>query len=988
MVKNIALSVLSGFLCITAAAQHTPHSSVMKRSSVKKNISSAHNARQWTDSIFRTMTDEQKIAQLIFVRGFANSSQDNVDKVTSLIQKNGVGGVVFFQGGPVRQAELTNYYQSVSRIPLFMAIDGEWGLGMRLDSVIPFPRQLTLGAMHDSTLVYKMGMAIGAQCRRLGIQINFAPDVDINNNPANPVIGDRSFGENKYRVADLGIQYMKGMQKEGIIACAKHFPGHGDTNVDSHKDLPEIDKSMKQLESLELYPFKRMIRAGVKSIMVAHLYIPAIDRTGHLPTSLSRKNVTGLLRDRLGFKGLVFTDALEMKGVTKYFSDGDAAMRALMAGNDILLLPEDVDAAVQKIKWAISHHLLSWAVINKKVKRVLLAKYESGLHRWRPVDTTHLVDDLNALTLPLKEKIAENALTLLSNENEVLPLTAGSGEKIAYLGVGLPEAGSFAHALREYHGMDDYYFPADGSFEKAAAMAAMLKNNYDEVIIGLGNFSRHPAQNFGLTEPEIQIVQQLEEEMRSTTVVFGNPYAIRNFSSAPNLVAAYEDDSITHRAAAALLFGKIPPRGKLPVTVSDHFRYGSGLSGTQHREAILPTVAPERVGMNSHTLEKIDSIASDAIDKGATPGCVVLAMRNGKIFYQKAFGHLNYQDEVPVTTRTIYDMASVTKICATTMACMRMYDEGRLRLHKTLGDYLPWLRQSDKAPLKIKDIMTHQAGLVAWIPFYKYTLYDSIHPDTSIYHPYRDEAHTVRVAENLYMEKNYLDTMSQEIRDSRLGPLDKYVYSDNDFILMGKIVEQLTGEPLNRYVKQTFYDPLGMMSTGFKPRERYPLNRVAPTECEKYFRLQCLHGDVHDPGAAMFGGVSGHAGLFSDAYDLGVLMQMVLNGGTFGGKRYLKPSTIRLFTAYNTRISRRGLGFDKPEKDRAGEKEPYPCRSASPETFGHTGFTGTCVWVDPKYKLIFIFLSNRVCPDGGSNLRLQHMDVRGKIQETLYEAMK
>ncbi len=988
MFRNICLALTVSCFYLSAAAQHQHASSAMKKSNAKEPITLPHAAHHWVDSVFNTLSDEEKITQLIFIRAFANSNPENIDKVTRLVKTKGVGGLVFFQGGPVRQAELTNYYQSISRVPLFVSMDGEWGLGMRLDSVIPFPRQLTLGAIGDSTLIYDMGKAIGAQCKRLGVQINFAPDVDINNNPDNPVIGDRSYGENKKRVADFGIQYMRGMQSEGIIACAKHFPGHGDTNVDSHKDLPEINKTMRQLESLELYPFERMIHAGVKSIMVAHLYIPAIDKTPHLPTSLSHKNVTGLLRHQLGFKGLIFTDALEMKGVTKYFSDGNASMRALMAGNDILLLPEDVDAAVNKIKWAIGKHLVDWASINERVKKVLTAKYEAGLNQWQSVDTANLVNDLNAHTLALKKKIAEKAITVLSNENFMLPFRAQDKDKIAYLGVGILEAGSFTRALKGYKaGVDDYYFPADGSYEKAAAIAGMLKGNYDKVIIGLSNFSHYPANNFGLTNPEIQLVQQLEEEMRSVTVVFGNPYALKNFSPSPNLIAAYEDDSIMHQVAADLIFQKIMPAGKLPVTVSPDFKYGAGLSGFESPEASLPTVAPEKVGMNSHTLEKIDSIAKDAIAKGAAPGCVVLAMRNGKIFYQKAFGHLNYEDQVPVTTHTVYDLASVTKICATTVSCMRMYDEGKLKLDKTLGNYLPWLRHSDKAPLKIKDIMTHQAGLVAWIPFYKYTLYDGVHPDTGIYNRIRNGEHTVRVAENMYMEKDYLDTMEEEIRNSKLGPLKKYVYSDNDFILMGRIVEQLTGQTLDQYAKRIFYDRLGMLSTGFKPRERYSLNRIAPTECEKYFRLQCLQGDVHDPGAAMFGGVSGHAGLFSDAYDLGVLMQMVLNGGSFNGVRYIKPSTIKLFTAYNTPISRRGLGFDKPEKDRKNEKDPYPCKSASPETFGHTGFTGTCVWVDPKYKLIYIFLSNRVCPDGGANLNLEHMEVRSKIQETLYEAM-
>jgi CubicO group peptidase (beta-lactamase class C family) len=365
-----------------------------------------------------------------------------------------------------------------------------------------------------------------------------------------------------------------------------------------------------------------------------------------------------------------------------------------------------------------------------------------------------------------------------------------------------------------------------------------------------------------------------------------------------------------------------------------------------------------------------------------------MAVKNGKIVYQKAFGKYDYDKPNPVTLQSVFDMASVTKICATTLSVMKLYDEGKLDLKKKLGDYLPWVKGSNKENLLIENILLHQAGLVSWIPFFRETI-DSVTkaPLPNLYAAKQSDSFNIRVAENLYMRTDWRDTMYSRILKSPLVPENKYVYSDNDFIFLGKIVEAIGGQTLDQYVKKTFYDPLGLTATGFKPRERFTLDRIVPTETEKSFRLQRLRGDVHDPGAAMFGGVAGHAGLFSSAYDLAVIMQMLLNGGIMNGRRFLKPETIKLFTAYNSAISRRGLGFDKPEKDNATLKEPYPAKNISPLTYGHTGYTGTCVWADSKYNIVYVFLSNRVNPDGGDNLKLLRMNVRGKIQDAIYNAL-
>jgi beta-glucosidase-like glycosyl hydrolase/CubicO group peptidase (beta-lactamase class C family) len=988
MRKSILTAVLAAALTAGLALRGNPGRNLLP-------------AQAWVDSVFRTLSPDEKIAQLMVLRLSSIGSDRQVkffDKeIDTAVRKYNIGGICLFQGGPKTQASLINYFQSISRTPILFCIDAENGLGMRMDSVTGLPRQMMLGATGDPSLIYWYGKLVGAQCKREGIQVNYAPVVDINNNPDNPVINDRSFGENKLKVARYGVEYMKGLQDEGVMACAKHFPGHGDVSVDSHLDLPVIEKTREQLDSLELYPFREMFKAGVGSVMIAHLYIPSIDNTPNQATSLSYKNVTKLLRKNLHYQGISFTDALEMKGVTKYFPDGDASVQSLIAGNDMLCLPGDVGLSIEKIKAAIGAKKLKWKEIDARVKRVLYAKYAYGLASWKPVNLDHLTEDLNRGTLELRREVAEKAITLLRNDEPgMLPLRArkfggaqgGSGRKkgIAFIGMGLNDDNEFSRRMKTDLGAHVYFFDYGLDSVKAAAALTLLSNRYETLVIGLHNFNRYPANNFFISPAVSWLLQQLQQKERAVTMVFGNPYALRNCCDARTLVACYEDDEVTQDVAADLLTGKFAATGSLPVSVCN-WKAGAGILPP---DRLLPGASPAELGMDPIRLAGIDTICKEGMEKRAFPGCVVLVARHGKIAYEKAFGFMSYDSIEPVYKETVYDLASVTKICATTMAVMKLYDEGKLDLNKTLGDYLPWVKGTDKAALRIRDVLLHQARLNAFIPFYKETIDTGTAgigvPMPAIYSSRPDSLHDIRVAEGLYLRHDWEDTIYQRILASKLGPVDKYVYSDNDFIFMGKVVEAITGMRLNEYVRQTYYEPLGMTSTGFLPRERFPLGRIAPTALEPIFRKQMIRGDVHDPGSAMFGGVAGHAGLFSDAYDLAILEQMLLDGGTLNGHTFLKKSTIEYFTAYHSEISRRGLGFDKPEKDNAKRREPYPCLLASPETFGHTGFTGTCVWVDPKYDLTFIFLSNRVNPEE-NNPRLSGLNIRGRIQETIYRSM-
>jgi len=946
-------------------------------------VKATPEAHAWVDSVFNTLSKKQRIAQLMIIRAHSNLGPDHVEKVTKLIKKYDVGGLCFFQGGPVRQANLTNYYQSITKVPLMISIDGEWGLGMRLDSVINFPRQLMIGAVQDAQLVHSFGKAVGEQCKRLGIQVNFAPDVDVNNNPENPVINDRSFGEDRYKVALFGTEYMKGMQEVGVLACAKHFPGHGDVAVDSHFDLPVINKTRNQLDSLELYPFRALIEAGVGSVMNAHLYIPAIDTTQNLATSISQKNVTGLLKNELGFKGLTFTDALEMKGVAKFFPGGEISLQSLIAGNDMLCLPEDIKGSIEKVIKAIKAGKLTWEDIDARVKKVLLYKYALGLNNTRPIELNNLTDDLNKQTIAIKTKLAANAITLLNNKTPNLWPLDGK-KKIAYVGVGINEANDFASLLKNNFNAQLFLVSyKDSNNEAAKIIAAIKQGGFDAVIIGVHNYNRRPASNYSISSSAVTLINQLQQNANTITLAFGNPYAIKNFCNAPNLVACYEDDAITQKAAFDLLAGKLIAKGKLPVTVCNELKFGQGITTNYY----FPETTPETAGVDSKKLVVIDSIANNAIFERAIPGCVVLVAKDGKVLMNKAYGYNTYDSLQPVTTSTLFDLASVTKISATTVSVMKLFEEGKLDINKTLGDYLPWVKGSNKEGLQLKNILLHQAGLVAFIPFYKETIEESGVPKPGFYDSTCSEHFSIPVAAHMYMRTDWEDTIYQRILKSPVGKEEKYIYSDNDFIFLGKIVEQVTGKTLADYASETFYQPLHMTSTCFEPLEHTTIVSIAPTEREKYFRLQQLRGYVHDPGAAMFGGIAGHAGLFSNAYDLAQLYQMLLNGGEMNGIRFLKKETIDFFTAYHSNISRRGLGFDKPEKDNATSKEPYPCRYASAETFGHTGFTGTCVWADPASHLLYIFLSNRVYPTGGENLRLSHLSVRPNIQDAIYNAL-
>jgi beta-N-acetylhexosaminidase len=643
---------------------------------VKAQSSAAASA--WADSVYNTLSKDQRIAQLMIVRLSTIDSKTKVvtfydDKVMSLVKKYNVGGVCLFQGSPVKQALAINKIQAKAKTPLLVSIDAEWGVGMRIiDSVLPLPKQMMLGAMKDATIVYNYGKLVAEQCKRIGIQVNYAPVVDVNNNPNNPVINDRSFGENKYKVADFGIQYMKGMQDNGIMACAKHFPGHGDVATDSHYDLPVINKSLAALDSLELYPFKQIFKAGVGSVMIAHLSIPAIEKEVNRPSSLSTANINTLMRKELGYQGLTFTDALEMQGVKKFYPNGAASVESIVAGNDMLCLPENVPSAIKKIKAAIKNKILTWDDIALHCKKILVAKYEYGLNNVQPINIENLTTDLNKGIAEMRRLVAENAVTLVAKSNEeFFPLKETKPGSIAFVGFGINTDNEFAKKIRSYYNATIFY-SNEPDLEKKLAP-------YKKVIVGIHNVGRSPASNFGFTAANIQLLNSLQKNKNVISFLFGNAYALKNMCAANNMVVCYEDDAVTQGAAFDFLKGKLFYKGELPVTVCQNYTFGTGIQTTAKLNHFKKWNGE---AFNNLFFYKIDSIVNDGISKKAMPGATLVALKNGEIIYEKAYGNFEYGKQEPVTLQSVYDMASVTKICATNISVMKLYEEGKLDLKK------------------------------------------------------------------------------------------------------------------------------------------------------------------------------------------------------------------------------------------------------------------------------------------------------------------
>lgn len=943
----------------------------------QKPVFYAEKAKKWADSAMAEMPIEDKLGQLFMVAAYSNKGENHQKSILQLIEKEHIGGLIFFQGGPVRQARLTNQFQQKSEIPLMIGMDAEWGLAMRLDSTSKYPWQMTMGAVSDSTLIYKIAYQMGLDCKALGVHISFSPVVDINTNPNNPIINARSFGEDKKRVTTHSMAMMRGLQDAGVLACAKHFPGHGDTDADSHKTLPTLTHEKNRLENVEMYPYKPLISNGLASVMVAHLNVPALDSSGK-PASLSPKIVTKLLRQKMAFEGLIVTDALNMKGVSSLYEPGEVDLQALLAGSDILLFAEDVPRAKKAILTAIAEDKISIERIEASVRRILMAKYFLGLNKRPQIDVPALLPKLNTTNaLLLSKQVMEHAQTLLINRDNILPISDLADKKIAVVYMGKSKNETFGAHVQNY----------------AQATIFELKENANDLLFKLSAFdlvlvayqtdNANPWKSYKPTLADKSFIKKLSLQNKFVLSIFANPYALQHFEEAElaqGLILGYQSNDEANRAAVEVLFGALGAKGRLPVSASALFDVGYGQQSKQFR--ILRYGLPEEVGINHINLLGIDSLANHATANGATPGCQILVAKKGVVFYQKNFGFQTYKKRQKVDDHTIYDLASITKIAATLPFIIKMVEDGKLDLDDELGAVYPAAVGTNKEHLRLRDILAHQAGLQPWIPFYLSTLVDNL-PNPEIYQSTRSDSFDLMVTQNLYMRGNYVQNMYQTLLQSPLGD-QNYKYSDLGYYMLKAIVEAEYKKPLDQLAQEYFYSNLGAYTTGFNPLKKFDLSRMPPTEDDKYFRYQAIRGTVHDQGAAMMGGVGGHAGLFSSANDLAKLMQMYLQYGRYGEKQYLDSAALAEFTRcqFCDDDNRRGAGFDKPQLGGPGPT----CNCVSMLSFGHTGFTGTMAWVDPEEELVYIFLSNRTWPDA-ENRKLIQYNTRSLIQEKIYQAL-
>ncbi len=940
-------------------------------------------AQSRVDSLLANMSLEDRIAQLLIVRVSSTGSEADFRKSVDNIAKYRPGGVCFFKGTPLREASVTNRMQAASKIPLIVSIDGEWGIAMRLDSCVSFPRQMTMGALStdNDSLIYRMGLEVAAQCRAIGVNLNFAPCVDINNNARNPVINSRSFGENRERVTEKAALYLKGMQDGGITGCIKHFPGHGDTETDSHIGLPTIKKSRIELDEMELYPFRNLISSQeVDMVMVGHLNVPALDSADGSVTSLSFATVSELLKREYGYTGLVVTDGLEMQGVRKQAQgDGEAEMRALLAGVDLLLLPGNTETVVQNIKNAVLEGVIPEELINERCRRVLQFKEDKGILDCALVDLQKVQANVNAPhALQVCQEIERKAVTLLKNEHNSLPIVrmrndTSAADSILLLCVGREEYQSEYRQLADMFGLAYRYIP-NKKEKKTSLRLADAALPYGRVIVAYGASNQLASRQYGVDTGVVAMLNNLSLAKRTVLLHLGNPYALDYFGTAGNyeaLLVTYQSTPNSVQAALQICFGQCDAEGLLPVS-NNKYPSGTGIVPDERDENF--SALPDSI------TARLDTMLSGACRDHLFPGCQVVAIHDGNVLYRKCFGYYTYNRQDKVTLQTMYDVASLTKVAATTLAVMKLYDEKRIRLSDAAAKYLPYLHGTDKAHITVSELLTHTSGLPAFIPFYK-----EIQGDETFLRRHKTPTFEIKVADNLYLRNDYPDTMRRQVAGCRLGRR-QYVYSDLNFFLLKEIVEKITQMPMEVYLNETFYSKMGLSRTGFNPLSHgYAKSDIAPTEKDTSFRQQVVQGYVHDQTAALFYGNAGNAGLFTTADEMAAIFEMLLDGGIYNGQRYLSAETVKLFTSAHEQhgCKVRGLGFYTPKHP--GNSSIVP-DDASSRIFGHQGFTGTVAWCDPDNRLVFVFLSNRVYPDCYPN-RLAKSRIRLLAHELIYEAI-
>lgn len=985
---------------VTSSAQNT-NTATVEPLLVSKALQD-EDCRHWVDSVMNKLSFKEKVGQLFIYTIAPIDTKRNLELLHEAVETHKVGGLLFSGGKMQTQVELTNRAQKQAKVPVMITFDGEWGLAMRLRGTPVFPRNMVLGCIRDNQLIYEYGSEVARQCRQIGVQVNFAPVADVNINPKNPVINTRSFGEDPVQVADKVIAYAYGLEGGGVLSVCKHFPGHGDTDVDSHKALPVLPFTRERLDSVELYPFKKAIRAGLGGMMVGHLQVPVIEPVGGLPSSLSRNVVYDLLTDELAFKGLVFTDALAMKGVS---GNGHVSLQALKAGNDMVLAPRNLKEEIPAVLEAVEKGELAREDIENKCRKVLTYKYVLGLKKKTFIQLSGLEQRINRpQTRDLIRRLNQAAITVLNNKNHILPLHADKAQTLALLEIGKPgETEVLARQMSRYTSLARFRLRPNQTEAENRRLRDSLAT-YKRIVIAVSEQRLAPYHSFfAKFAPENPAIYLFFTPGKMMMQIH---HAV---SHAPAVILGHSHNSDVQRQTADILFAKATADGRLSASIGGLFPTGAGVTITP--ETPLHFI-PEEHGLSSALLKKIDTIALDGIQQGAYPGCQVVVLKNGHVMVDKAFGTYAGKGSPGVESTDIYDLASLSKTTGTLLAVMKLYDKGRFNLTDKISDYLPFLQRTDKKDITIREILYHQSGLPPWLPFYQEVIdkdsydgrlfsarKDAHHPvqigtatwanprfkfKSEYISPVKTGDYTIQICDSLWLNRSFRKVIEEKIVEAPLKQ-KRYVYSDIGFILLGMLVEQLAGMPMEAYLQREFYEPMGLERTGYLPLRRFAKSEIVPSNKDRFLRKETLQGYVHDEASAFFGGLAGNAGLFSTAREVARVYQMLLNGGEIDGKRYLSKETCNLFTTETSKISRRGLGFDKPDME---DPKKGNCASGVPAgVYGHTGFTGTCAWVDPENDLVYVFLSNRIYPNV-TNRKLNQLHIRERIQEAIYGAMK
>ena len=942
---------------------------------------------KWVKKTLASLSLDQKIGQLFMVHAYSNGNKKQKEKVLQQIKDYHVGGLIFMKGSVKRQVQLTHQYQKASQLPLLIGLDAEWGLAMRLKNTFKFPWMMTLGATQNTDLSYQMAKEIGRQCRRIGVHINFAPVMDVNNNYKNPIIGTRSFSSNKQLVSQMGNAYIRGLQDAGVMACAKHFPGHGNTDKDSHKTLPTVQGSTSDIINMELFPFRK-ISHSANAIMIGHLLVPAYD--AKKPASLSPKIVRQLLQKQMKYSGLVITDALNMKGVSANYAPGEIAVQAIKAGNDILLFPADLPKSIRAVKNAIKRGELTINEIEKRVRKILYAKYWCGLSKEKNIALNNLAKDLYQVkNRVIERKIYESAITLLSNPNDILPLDREKETGIIFLGKteSLPYKKTLNKLNINWKLLTDLQKTSKPSSWRTEIKKLKRRiKKFDQLILVILKSNQNPWVDQKLTQQEQQLITALSESHPKVVLnILGSPYTLKSLSPLKKnipILLSYQSSSMAQSTSSQMLFGALAIKGKLPISFDKRFHFGQGL---ELPKTILGFSFPDAEGLDSINLYKVTPYIQKAIQNKAMPGAQLLIIRHGNIVLHQAYGNFTYKKKKAVTLKSIYDVASLTKILASVPLVMKMVEDFDISLNTPINKIYPSLKGTNKENLTLKQILSHTAGLEPWIPFYKRTL-DSITKKIipRFYSKTKTDDFSIPVAQNFYIHHTLRDSIQKIIYNSPLLPEPHtYKYSDLGYYIIKDIIEYKYQKNWNTLLMEHFIKPLRLKNMRYNPRYSIVLDRIIPSQEKDAFRPKgSMYGYVNDEGAAMLGGISGHAGIFSNVLDIGVMMQMFLNLGVYNQRRYFKEETFQKFNhAYYSPENRRGIGFDKPQTDPS--QSGSTCGCVSMKSFGHFGFTGTYAWADPAQNVIIVFLSNRTYPDRKNNI-LSKQNIRTEIQRLVY----